>query len=115
MAAASTGTFPEPPELAKQFRTACPAGVFDIGSPCCGIAGSTDVWKAIGLQTRYKSHYDIESRYADCLKMQLGENSAVSLGVNMGDIRAIDLGILPGLDIITSGPPCPPWEHSLAT
>ena len=27
----------------------------------------------------------------------------------MGDIRAIDLGILPGLDIITSGPPCPPW------
>ena len=101
--------YPEPPDLSSQFAVPNLQGTFDIGGPCIGIGGWTAVWKAVGMERRYTWQYDLDERYRDCLRRQLGADCFISLGEKDGDILKVNMNELAGVDIIATGPPCPPW------
>ena len=90
-----------------------------MASPCCGIHGSFHALKSMGVPTDSVFTYDLERGYKFCLEKQLlaggmrPEDIHLHVGDFLGDLLKVPLVALRRhVDILVSGPPCPPWSNA---
>lgn len=75
--------------------------------PCVGIDGAGEALKALSVKWQACNVYDLEARYRDHLS-SLG--CELHLGKVAGDVCQASLQDLERpVDLLVSGPPCPPW------
>ena len=96
--------FPKPPSLPRPLR---------IALPCCGIDGCGTALRALGVDFHACNVFDIEGRYADFLKSHFDPPAdGFHIGAD-GDVTTFsvgDLSVHGPVDLLISGPPCPPWS-----
>ena len=77
--------------------------------PCVGIDGCGTALKLMSVPFVANNVMDIEGRYEEYLTQHLGQSN-LHLGPTKGDVNSISLeGLERPVDMIVSGPPCPPW------
>ena len=95
--------FQKPPSLQRPLRVAL---------PCCGIDGCGAALRALGVDFHACNVFDIEERYVDFLKSHFDPPAdGFHVGAD-GDLTAFsaeDLRVHGPVDLLISGPPCPPW------
>ena len=99
--------FPRLPNLGRRLR---------VASPCCGIHGSMEALRIMGVGADSVLTYDLDSRYKYYLEKHLsncgmqGQNIQLALGKVAGDLLRLPLTQLNRrIDLLCAGPPCPPW------
>lgn len=101
---------PETPSW-KQFiaNLQAPERELVLALPCAGIVGSRPTFTLLGAKTKAKYIYDLEDHYEQLLTAHFGKEH-LHLGEKAGNIINVALEALTGhVDILLSGPPCPPW------
>lgn len=93
-------------ELPWLPRTLQTFGSLRLGLPCCGI-GSTQALSDLGVPHTVQWAYDS----ADSLRCALAQRENFHIGRDDGDILKITMKSLAPVDVILSGPPCPPWSR----
>ena len=87
-----------------------------IAAPCTGIDGCGTAFKAMGVNVDICCAYDLEPGYREYLLHHFQElgmlrsDYDLHLGPDEGDLLKMPLHrLLPYIDLICAGPPCPPW------
>ena len=87
-----------------------------VASPCCGIHGSMEALRIMGVGADSVLTYDLDRRYEYYLEKHLrncgmqGQNIQLALGKVAGDLLRLPLTQLNHrIDLLCAGPPCPPW------
>ena len=87
-----------------------------IASPCVGIHGCGHAFQRMGVSGIWTNVFDLDARYERTLRNMLlsegmqAEDILLHLGRKFGDILQFPLEKLQmPVDILISGPPCPPW------
>lgn len=80
-----------------------------VAMPCVGIDGAGAALGHLGVKWVPNNVYDLEGRYRDHLScLMIG--CPLHLGPTDGDVCRVDLKSLERpVDMLVSGPPCPPW------
>ena len=79
-----------------------------VSLPCVGIDGAGFALKALSVPFRAVGVWDLEKRYKEHLEAHLPGGN-IYLG-KAGDICNVDLSTIKRpVDMLVSGPPCPPW------
>lgn len=79
-----------------------------VSLPCVGIDGAGFALKALSVPFRAVGVWDLEKRYKEHLETHLPGGN-IYLG-KAGDVCNVDLtNIKRPVDMLVSGPPCPPW------
>lgn len=77
--------------------------------PCVGIDGAGAALDQLGVKWLPNNIYDLEGRYRDHLS-SLMVGCPLHLGPTEGDVTRVKLQSLERpVDMVISGPPCPPW------
>ena len=93
---------PKLPKLSRPLR---------VAMPCVGIDGCGAALEALGTEYTPCNVYDLDQRYSDYLTGHF-KNPAdgLFLGPVAGDVTQVALTDLKmPVDLLCSGPPCPPW------
>lgn len=109
MPAQSTLKFPNPNDWKTMVE---PLGKFPrkvyVAMPCVGIDGCGHALSHMGMKFEANNIMDIESRYEHYLTQHL--HTKVHAHKTHGDITKLDFSqIERPVDVLCSGPPCPPW------
>ena len=92
------------PALARRLRVAL---------PCIGLDGMGNGLKEVRWDGIHISHaYDIDTDLIPALLAVHGREVAAKfcIGPVVGDLLRLDVSSLEDVDIVISGPPCPPWS-----
>ena len=97
---------PPLPTLARRLKVAI---------PCCGIDGCGHALSEMGVSADMTNVYDVIGGYTKVLEKHMREAGQNIIKLNLGPIHgdltkvnADDLDV--PVDILCSGPPCPPWS-----
>ena len=109
MPAHSKLNFPNPNDWKTMVE---PLGKFPrkvyVSMPCVGIDGCGTALYHMGMNFQANNVMDLESRYAPYLTQHLG--TTVHAHKTNGDITKLDITkVERPVDVLCSGPPCPPW------
>ena len=109
-----TGAFPEPNDWRALLPETLPAlpRPLRVALPCCGVDACGVALKCLEVDHVCCNVYDLEHRYAPHLEqnVRLAEGSSLHLGPTAGDLTRCDLkDVERPVDVVVSGPPCPPW------
>ena len=82
-----------------------------VAMPCVGVDGCGTALSAMKVKFVACNVYDLDERYKGYLEDHLkGRHDGLFLGKTKGDLTKVNLGELKmPIDILCSGPPCPPW------
>ena len=101
--------FPEPnaretPDLPSLGRD------LNVAVPCTGIDGAGVALKKLKVPFKASMVFDLDARYHDYLSEHLPEGTTLHLGKVDGDVCKLEPGMVERpVDMLISGPPCPPW------
>ena len=81
-----------------------------VAMPCVGIDGCGTALKQLGVPFQGCHVFDLDTRYLEYLQQHLPDAMNLRVGPVDGDLLKADICSLSGgLDLLVSGPPCPPW------
>ena len=81
-----------------------------VAMPCVGIDGCGTALKQLGVPFQGCHVFDLDTRYLEYLQQHLPDAMNLRVGPVDGDLLKKDICSLSGgIDLLVSGPPCPPW------
>ena len=91
-------------------RVPTPPRPLKVAMPCVGIDGCGTALKQLGVPFQGCHVFDLDTRYLEYLQQHLPDAMNLRVGPVDGDLLKEDICSLSGgLDLLVSGPPCPPW------
>ncbi|CAK9053235.1 Modification methylase Rho11sI (M.Rho11sI) (Bsu P11s) (Cytosine-specific methyltransferase Rho11sI) [Durusdinium trenchii] len=81
-----------------------------IGTPCAGFEAPYFALRQLGIQNFEQTFVVDVAPHATKFSRNLQHAKTAWLGQDKGDLLRLDLTVLPAVNVLIAGPPCPPWS-----